>query len=105
MESFFLETKYSGYPQGIFKPDMCPPSMICTDSAFEDSNVCLLDGGGPLYVLECFLPRPKCLYGITSFSTNGEVNQNNDTWCDGKSIFVNVLAYRYAIMRLINNAK
>ena len=100
METYFIEAKYSGYDPGIFRPEHCPPSILCADAAFEGSNICKFDAGSPLYVLECAIPRPKCLYGIASFST--KETKDNDTWCDGFSVFVDVLYFRDEILRQIN---
>ena len=83
------------------KSQPCPASSICTHSIREGSNICLMDEGGPLYVLRCDNKMPQCLYGVADYFIS-DPNTPPYSVCNGGSFFTRITHYRAWIDRIVH---
>ncbi|XP_075263459.1 uncharacterized protein LOC142355063 [Convolutriloba macropyga] len=64
-ETPFFQTFFEGVgPDGL---NTCRKDNICTIPKTEGGNICDMDDGSPLFILDCFTMKPECLYGVASY--------------------------------------
>ena len=73
-------------------PVYCREDQICTIPAIEGGNICFMDDGSPLYILQCGTMEPLCLYGVAS-TYRSYFKSNRDNYCNGGSYFASVVYF------------
>ena len=69
------------------KYDICPRSLICTETTVEGSGLCYNDDASPLFIRGCYHQRPICLLGIATPTLKDESPLRD---CKGQADFTSI---------------